>query len=102
MTRKKVKKVLSTFEREMLDDNFKETFEKEYRDFILSEVIIDLMKESHMTVRGLAEEVGLSPTVIQRVRSGEQQDLKMTNFLSIAAACGYHLCLEKGKQRIHI
>jgi hypothetical protein len=60
------------------------------------------MKESHMTVRGLAEEAGLSPTVIQRVRSGEQQDLKISNFLSIAEACGYHLCLEKGRQRIHL
>ncbi len=102
MIKKTTKKVLTTFEREMLDNDFRESFEKEYREFVLSEVLIDLMKESHMTVRGLAEEAGLSPTVIQRVRSGEQQDLKVSNFLSIAEACGYHLCLEKGKQRIHI
>jgi len=96
------KSSLSTFDREMQNNNFRETFEKGYREFVLSEVLVDLMKESHKTVRGLAEEVGLSPTVIQRVRSGEQQDLKITNFLNIAEACGYHLCLQKGEQRIEI
>jgi DNA-binding Xre family transcriptional regulator len=60
------------------------------------------MQESHKTVRGLAEEVGLSPTIIQKVRSGEQQDLKISNFLTIAAACGYHLYLEKGSKRIEL
>jgi hypothetical protein len=95
-------KKLSTFEREMQDPEFRESFEKGYREFALSEVLIDLMKESHKTVRGLAHEVGLSPTIIQKVRSGEQQDLKISNFRTIAEACGYHLCLEKGKKRIEL
>jgi hypothetical protein len=96
------KKTLSTFEREMQNDTFRESFEKGYREFALSEILMSLMKESHKTVRGLAHEVGLSPTVIQRVRSGEQQDLKISNFLTIAEACGYHLCLEKGEKRIEL
>ena len=96
------KKKLSTFEREMQNNEFREAFEKGYREFSLSEILMDLMKENHKTVRGLAREVGVSPTVIQRVRSGEQQDLKISNFLTIAAACGYHLCLEKGKKRIEL
>lgn len=96
------KKALSTFEREMQDDAFRESFEKGYREFALSEILRGLMKESHKTVRGLAQEVGLSPTVIQKVRSGEQQDLKISNFLTIAEACGYHLCLQKGEKRIEL
>jgi hypothetical protein len=96
------KKILSTFEREMQDDEFRESFEKGYREFSLSEILMGLMKENHKTVRGLAHEVGLSPSIIQKVRSGEQQDLKISNFLTIAAACGYHLCLEKGKKRIEL
>lgn len=96
------KKVLSTFEREMQNQEFREAFEKGYREFSLSEVLLGLMKENHKTVRGLAHEAGLSPSIIQKIRSGEQQDLKVSNLLSIAAACGYHLCLEKGKKRIEL
>lgn len=96
------KKSMSTFEREMQDATFKEAFEKEYKAFVLSELLIELMEESKKTVRGLAEEAGLSPTIIQKVRSGEQQDLKVSNFLTIAEACGYHLYLEKGEKRIEI
>lgn len=96
------KKPLSTFEREMQDDKFRQSFEKGYREFSLSEMIMELMKESHKTVRGLAHEVGLSPTVIQKVRSGEQKDLKTSSFLTIVEACGYHVCLEKGEKRIEL
>lgn len=96
------KKTLSTFEREMQDAKFRESFERGYREFVLSEILIGLMKESHKTVRGLAHEVGLSPTIIQNVRSGNQNDLRMSNFLTIAEACGYHICLEKGEKRIEI
>ena len=93
---------LSTFDQEMLNPEFKASFEKGYREFLLSELIIDLMQESHKSVRKLADEVGVSPTIIQKVRSGKQSDLKMKNFLSIAEACGYHLVLEKNNSRIAI
>jgi len=96
------KKSVSTFEREMQDDKFRESFKQGYREFVLSEVLLSLMEESHKTVRGLAHEAGLSPTIIQKVRSGEQRDLKVSSLLTIAAACGYHLCLEKGKKRIEL
>lgn len=96
------KKNVSTFDREMQDREFKALFEKEYKEFALAEVLAGLMEESHKTVRGLAEEVGISPTIIQRVKSGQQKDLKVTNFLNIAEACGYHIYLEKGERRIEL
>lgn len=95
-------KVLSTFEREMQDLNFREDFEKGYKAFALSDLLIGMMKESRKTVRGLSKEVGISPTIIQRIRSGEQQDLKISNFMNIIAACGYHLSLEKENKKIAI
>lgn len=95
-------KKLSTFEREMKDKNFKALFEAGYKKFLLSEVIAELMEENHKSVRGLASEVGCSPTIIQRVRSGQQTDLKLSNLLSIATACGYHLFLEKDDHRIEL
>lgn len=96
------KERLSTFDLEMQDPEFKESFEKGYKEFLFAELLADLMEECHKTVRGLAEEVGLSPTIIQKLRKGKQSDLKMKNFVSIAEACGYHLVLEKGSHRIEI
>lgn len=93
------KKPLSTFEREMQDVKFKDSFEKGYKEFMLAELLTDLMDESHKSVRRLAHDAKLSPTVVQRIRTGKQSDLKMRNFINIAEACGYHLILEKDQQR---
>lgn len=90
----------STFEREMQDLAFREAFEKEYSDFLLSETILVMMSEAHKSVRKLATETDLSPTVIQNIRSGIQEDIKLSNFINISHACGYKLVLEKNNQRI--
>ena len=94
------KKPLSTFEREMQDLEFKQQFEEEYQDFLLSEIIRELMETSKKRVRKLASESGLSSTAIQNLRSGAQEDMKLTNFLNVSHACGYHLVLEKDGKRI--
>ena len=69
------KQGLSTFERIMKDKNRKVQFEKGYRHFLLSELIIALMENDHKSVRQLAKEAKLSPTVVQSIRSGQQKDL---------------------------
>lgn len=94
------KHILSTFEREMQDATFKEEFDKEYTEFLLSETIHSMMDEAHKSVRKLANESGLSPTVIQNIRSGIQEDIKLSNFINISHACGYKLILEKDHQQI--
>lgn len=94
------KHTLSTFEREMQDAIFKEEFEKEYNEFLLSETIHVMMDEAHKSVRKLADESGLSPTVIQNIRSGIQEDIKLSNFINISHACGYKLILKKDHQQI--
>ena len=91
---------LSTFEREMQDAAFREGFEKEYNEFLLSETILIMMNEAHKSVRKLATETDLSPTVIQNIRSGTQEDIKLSNFINISHACGYKVFLEKDDQRI--
>ena len=90
----------STFEREMQDTEFREKFEKEYNEFLLSETILAMMSDAHKSVRRLATETDLSPTVIQNIRSGIQEDIKLSNFINISHACGYKLILEKKNQRI--
>lgn len=94
------KQTLSTFEREMQDATFKEEFEKEYNEFLLSETIHAMMDKAHKSVRKLADESGLSPTVIQNIRSGIQKDIKLSNFINISHACGYKLILTKDHQQI--
>lgn len=95
-------KALSTFEREMQDQEFKEAFEKEYNEFLLSEIIKTLMESGNMTVRKLANAVGLSPTSIQKIRSGEQDDVKLSNFLSISHICGFKVILEKDGSKFYL
>jgi len=96
------KKELSTFEKEMQKTSFRIKFEKKYKEFLLSELIIALMENDKKSVRKLANEVGLSPTVIQKIRTGKQDDIKLSNFINISHACGYHLILEKGGKRISV
>jgi DNA-binding Xre family transcriptional regulator len=69
---------------------------------LLSELLIALMEKDTKSVRELAQEVGLSPSVMQKIRSGKQDDIKLSNFLNISHAFGYHVILENGKNRISL
>lgn len=92
----------STFEREMKKPAFRKKFEKEYKDFLLSELIKSLMEGDQKSVRTLAKETDLSPTVIQKLRTGAQKDVRLNNFLKISHACGYNVVLEKADDRIQL
>lgn len=96
----KTKKIMSTYDKEMTNSRFKKYFEKKYKEFLLSELLIAIMQKDHTSVRSLAKEVGLSPTIIQKIRSGKQEDLKVSNFVSIVNFCGYKVFLEKEDERI--
>lgn len=93
---------LSTFDRLMQNPDFKAKFETGYQEFLLSELLIAIMENDHISVRQLAKTANISPSVIQNIRSGKQKDMKISNFLQIAQACGYHLILEKGEDRISL
>ena len=95
-------KPASTLDRWLEKPAFKKSFEKEYKEFLLSELVHAIMAEDNKSVRSLAGELGLSKTVIQNIRSGEQTDMKLSNFLKMTHAYGFQLVLEKGDQRIEI
>jgi len=44
--------------------------------------------------------LGVSKTVIQNIRSGEQTDMKLSNFVKLTHAYGFDLVLEKAGERI--
>ena len=96
------KRTPSTYEREMQNPEFKKLFEEDYKELVLSELLYNLMESENKSVRGLAREAHLSPTVIQNIRTGHQEDIKLKNFLGIMHACGYNVVLKKGPVQISI
>ena len=60
------------------------------------------MSNGRQSVRKLSKEPGVSTTIIQNVRSGVQEDMKISNFLNISHACGYKLILEKDGKKINL
>ena len=57
---------LSTFEREMQDAEFCQQFDNAYKEFLLSEIVLASIECDNKTVRALAKEVNLSPTVVHK------------------------------------
>lgn len=91
---------LSTYERKMQNKEFKQAYDKSYKELLFSELLISVMEEDDKSVRALGREVDLSPSVIQDMRSGKQQDIKVSNLIKIAEAFGYEVVLQRGEQRL--
>lgn len=90
----------STVERWRQAPEFAQEADHEYQELILSELLLALMDEDDKSVRQLAKEAGLSPTAIQKIRSGQSQDMRLKNFIGVVQAFGYNLVLEKEGHRI--
>ena len=91
-------KQASTFDRIMKDPRRRRRFEGKYRSFVLSEIIHGLMEQEGKSVRELAREVGISPTVIQDIRSGGRTNVTLRNFLGIVSALGGQVAVRKGNE----
>lgn len=98
------KKALSTYDSylESLTPRQRKKFDEGYRDFVFSELLIALMQEDEISVRALAKEAGISPTIIQRVRSGKQTNLTMQSFLSMMNSLGCSVIIKKGRNQFPI
>ena len=93
-------KPAATFDRIMKDPKRRRRFESKYRSFLLSEVIHGLMEQERKSVRELAREVGISPTVIQDIRSGGRTNVTLRNFLGIVSALGGQVAVRKGNEEM--
>ena len=58
------------------------------------------MADDDKSIRKLAKEANLSPSVIQDLRAGKQHDIKVSNLIKIIHVFGYALVLEKGNERL--
>lgn len=97
------KKVKSTYDRlvEKLSPEKLKEMEQDYENLLLSEIILATMNEDGITVRKLAEEAGISPTIIQGVRSGTRK-ISAQSLFKIFKGLGYNLIAERDGKIIHL
>ena len=63
------KKKLSTYEEMILNPKVKKDLDTGYKELVISELVLALMQEDHVSVRMLAKQAGLSPTTIQELKT---------------------------------
>ena len=66
------KKIKSTSQEfiESLNQKKRKKFFEEYKELLLSELLLGAMEQDDISVRKLAKLAGVSPTVVQAMRSG--------------------------------
>jgi transcriptional regulator with XRE-family HTH domain len=86
----------TTFERFITNDpKEKEFFDKEYNDFLLSEFVLQKMEEDNISIRALAKKAGVSPTIIQKMRSKNSEKITYRTFSNVLNTLGYKISIEK-------
>ena len=98
------KKERSTYDEFVDSITFKQKkeFEEEYNELLISEMLIAVMEQDGISVRELAKEAGVSPTIIQGIRSGTRENITFKSILKILSALGYKLKAEKEDGAISI
>jgi len=86
----------------MENPKFREKFEAEYKEFMLSEIMLKLMQAEGVSVRKLAQSTGLSASMIQDIRSGARKNITIKSFLKIMRALGGKVAVKIDRQYIPI
>jgi hypothetical protein len=73
----------------------REKFDREYADFLLSEFVLEKMDKENISVRTLAKRAGVSPTIIQKIRSKDAEKINYRTFSSVLNSLGYRINIEK-------
>ncbi|HUH43808.1 MAG TPA: XRE family transcriptional regulator [Treponemataceae bacterium] len=73
----------------------REKFDREYADFLLSEFVLEKMEKENISVRTLAKRAGVSPTIIQKIRSKDAEKINYRTFSSVLNSLGYRINIEK-------
>ena len=84
------KKIKSTVDKflESLSPVERKKYDEEYQELLLSELILAAMEKDNISVRKLAKMAGVSPTIVQAMRSGSRQDFSMQSFFKILKGLG--------------
>ncbi len=92
--KKKINKEQSTYEEFIKDEEQKILLEKEYRELLISEFMRATMAKDDLSVRKLAKAIGISPTIIQELRTGKRTNITLNTFSKILDALGYQIAIE--------
>ncbi len=79
------------FDELMEDKNFREKFEVEYKNLVISEKIAELRHKARLTQEELAQKVQTTKSAISRYESNNYQGYTVTLLQKIAVACGADL-----------
>lgn len=87
------KKTKSTYEKFITNKKQKKLLDKEYRELLISELLLAAMEEDHISVRKLAAEAEVSPTIIQSLKSGKKTNITIDTLSRILDVIGYQIIL---------
>jgi DNA-binding Xre family transcriptional regulator len=83
----------STYEEFIENKKQKKLLDKEYGELLISELLLAAMEEDHISVRKLAVEAGVSPTIIQSLKSGKKTNITIDTLSKILDVIGYQIIL---------
>lgn len=97
MSKSKDTKIKSTFEKfmEAKTPAQRKKYEEGYCDFLLSEMILAAMEEDNISVRKLAQLTGVSPTIVQDMKSGSKTSFNTKSLFKVLQGLGYNILLER-------
>ena len=87
------KKTKSTYEEFIENKKQKKLLDKEYKELLISELLLASMEEDRISVRKLAAEADVSPTIIQSLRSGKKTNINLDTLSRILDVIGYQIIL---------
>ena len=87
----KTTKPRTYFDKLMENKNFREKFEQEYKNLVISEKIAELRHKAHLTQEELARKVHTTKSAISRYESNSYQGYSISLLQKIASACGADL-----------
>ena len=85
------KKSKSTYETFIENETQKVLIDQEYKELLLSELLIAAMEHDHISVRKLASAAGVSPTIIQGLKTGSKTNITIDTLSRILDAVGYQI-----------
>ena len=81
-----------TYADKLLEDkNFREEFEQEYKNLVISEKIAELRHKADLTQEQLAQKIHTTKSAISRYESNDYQGYCVSLLQKIASACGADL-----------
>ena len=97
-----MKKTKSTYEELIADKKQKKLLDGEYKDLLISEILLAAMEKDQISVRKLAKAAGVSPTIIQGLKSGNKANITVDTLSRILDTIGYQIVLAPKNRQMRV